>query len=228
MATSHVSFTVQPVKVQSRAEFCKNHLETICFWDSAMYSIVETDTLEDRRPAPTSAIEIGGVSALFYRRICPDLKLDYNLGNATDYLNIHGHVLRTSQLRSIDHDSLNPGPGPVLFVQLQCTVQIDFETAPTKIMKAIQINILDKNDNYPVLHNGKHNHYMPDPHFKEVRITNAIIPKLITNIIASNQLPNPRLILTWPGVDHAAYRFYYVAHSRGILGNELPWAIQHY
>lgn len=168
--TSHVSLTVQFVKVHSRGDFCKTHLETICFWDSAVYSIVETDAL-DNQPPPV--VEIGELSSLIYRRLCPDLKLDYSLVNATEYLNIHGNLLTSSRKQAIDHDSLHPGP--VLYAELKCSVQLAFDTPTVNITKVVQVTVLDKNDNYPELHNGAFHFMMADPQFKKVSLGNIYI-----------------------------------------------------
>lgn len=161
---NHVSLIVQPVKVPSRKEFCKTHLDKICFWDSAIYSIVETDAL-DEETSP-SIVSIGEVSSLVYRRLCPDLSFDYRLVNATEYLDMHGNILKTTSIKSIDHDTL--APGPVLFAQLQCTVQVAFDAPPVTMAKVVQVNVLDKNDNYPKIHNSALYYRMPDPHFKKV------------------------------------------------------------
>lgn len=154
---------MEPVKVRSRAEFCKTHLDKICFWDSAVYSIVETDAPNGQHGA---SVEIGEISSLVYRRLCPDLSFDYKLINATEYLAVHGNVLRTSGNTSIDHDS--PSPGPLLFAELQCTVQLVFNAPPVTITKVVEVTVLDKNDNYPEVHNGALQYTMPDPHFKKV------------------------------------------------------------
>lgn len=159
-----MSLIVQPVKVRSKQEFCKTHLDKICFWDSAIYSIVETDAPKTAAPQPS--VDIGEVSFLVYRRLCPDLSFDYRLVNATEYLSMHGNVLKASGNKSIDHDSLQPGP--VLFAKLQCSVQLAFDTPPVNVSKVVQVNVLDKNDNYPELHNAAERYQMDDPHFKKV------------------------------------------------------------
>lgn len=161
-----MSLIVQPVKVQSRHEFCKSHLEKICFWDSAIYSIVETDARNGRTRSPI--VEIGEVSSLVYRRLCPDLSFDYRLANATDYLAMHGNILRTAGNKSLDHDSQEPGPE--LFANLQCTVQLAFDEPPVNIYKVVQVVVLDKNDNYPEIHNGVMDYTIADPHFKKVSL----------------------------------------------------------
>lgn len=111
-------------------------------------------------------MEIGEVSSLVYRRLCPDLSFDYRLANATEYLAMHGNVLKTLPNKSIDHDSLRPGPE--LLANIQCIVQLAFDVPPVTVEKVVKVTVLDKNDNYPKIHNGAMHFMMPDPHFKKV------------------------------------------------------------
>lgn len=167
MPTNHVSLIVQPVKVKSRIEYCKTHLDEICFWDSAMYQIVETDAPEHEQQKSAS-VEIGEVSSLVYRRLCPDLSFNYSLVNATEYLDMHGNILKTSSSNksAIDHDTL--APGPVLFANIKCMVQLEFNALPVTVTKVVQVTVLDKNDNYPEIHNVAQHYRMEDPHFQKV------------------------------------------------------------
>lgn len=161
--TARVSLVVSP-KVISRTAFCQNNLETICFWDSAVYSIAETDSLDSAATPPV--FDIGQVSGLVYMRLCPDLKLDYSLENGTEYLRLHGNTLQTSGIKPLDHDSFKPGP--ILNMKINCKVQVAFNKDPTTLAKVIQLNILDKNDNYPERHNGLNRFNIGDPNYTKV------------------------------------------------------------
>lgn len=162
---NHASITITPVKVQSRSQYCKAYLEQICFWGSSTtFSIVETDVQDSTRPK--QVVNVGEVSSLVYRRLCPDLSFEYALENATEYLEVHGNMLRTTRSKAIDHDTNNPGPA--LLVKLNCNVKLAFDTPIVTISQVVQVNILDKNDNYPEHHNSERNIYLKDPHLKNV------------------------------------------------------------
>lgn len=159
--TLRASLTVSAIKDVSRKKYCDNYQEAICFWDSAVYSIVETDT-RNASKIPSS-VDIGQISNTIYQRICPKYNRVYTLGNATQYVNIKGNFLRTGEL-PLDHDSSSPGP--VLDIQINCAIQ--GESKPRTVTKVIRLNILDKNDNYPEKHNGVETYKTTDPNFTKV------------------------------------------------------------
>lgn len=161
--SSRVSFIIKPLPVKSRTDFCNNYLERVCFWDSVTYSVTETDSIYKEAQG---SVEIGELSPLAYRKLCPDVKVEYFLKNATQYLKVHGNILRTNASSTIDHDSYNPGP--LLLAAVNCVVQKYFNSAPVTYLRVLRINVLDKNDNYPQIHNGNFEQRLLDPHFQAV------------------------------------------------------------
>lgn len=68
---ARMSLKISPINM-SLTDSCKN-FERICFWDSAIYAVPENKLNGNN--------VIGSFGPMFYRKVCPSLKVRYSLVN---------------------------------------------------------------------------------------------------------------------------------------------------
>ncbi|XP_052864317.1 uncharacterized protein LOC128270932 [Anopheles cruzii] len=180
-AAARLSLTIDPqlVEEDSLDRFCEHHPDRACFWDAVQYRVAEN--------GPRNWT-IGTLGPTFYRRLCPQHRLTYDLlaeedgvheGNvknvtrSSDYLLVDASdgTLRTRV--PYDHDS--HAPGPALLAAVRCTVwQLGDPSGSSEqsINRTVRINVLDRNDNLPrhETSNGTSSDvqvYLDDPHVNE-------------------------------------------------------------
>lgn len=137
----------------------------MCFGDKMIYSITETDTMLDEN---IPAFQIGEFSPPIYQKLCPEFKIAYQLLNGSQFIEVQRNELKTLANVPLDFDSHNPGQ--VLVAAVNCTVRNEALKNTTTISRDIRVHILDKNDNFPELHNGAFSYNLEDPHFTKVGI----------------------------------------------------------
>ncbi|XP_062545954.1 uncharacterized protein LOC134212267 [Armigeres subalbatus] len=154
-----LSLTITPVPLGnvSLSRFCEEHVDTICFWDRAVYKIQENEI---------PGFAIGPLGADLYRKLCRTHSVRYQLNNATNYLSTSNGTLYS--VASLDHDSAPPGP--LVKVSVRCMVQFSGNDVPQEFDKTVDISVLDRNDNRPRLQHTNDTHIelvLDDPHIEE-------------------------------------------------------------
>ncbi|XP_053987506.1 proto-oncogene tyrosine-protein kinase receptor Ret isoform X1 [Hylaeus volcanicus] len=133
---------VQPIRVDGKQINCTNHVQDMCFWNSSRYKIYENQ--------PVTMIGSFGPAA--YAEICPTFRItDYKLLNGTEFFHVVNHTLFANA--SLDRDAWGPpgGPGPRVSVQVQCIVWEEITGAQHAPIKVLDVDILDQDDNAPVV-----------------------------------------------------------------------------
>ncbi|XP_055597573.1 uncharacterized protein LOC129747397 [Uranotaenia lowii] len=229
-----LSLTIEPIHVaeDGLANFCRNHFERICFWESATYRIRENEP---------SGFVIGPIGPRFYRELCRTKAVSYSLENGTDYLTErNGSFLNRVPL---DHDSLRPGP--TLLVGVSCTVQFDeAETGSVALYQAektVKVDVLDQNDNGPRLEHMNDTRIeleLDDPHiYRDQPLSHLKVLFVDNDTIAMNnhvhyQLLNDTYKLFAPkctsfeiertaGIKQTVFSCELIAQQTGILPNEM-------
>ncbi|XP_055546122.1 uncharacterized protein LOC129730641 [Wyeomyia smithii] len=151
-----LSLTITPVPLAEGQlpNFCEEHLNDICFWESATYKIRENEPI---------GFEIGSIGPNLYLQLCRTQMVTYSLANATDYLSESNGSIYSNAI--LDHDL--PRPGPLLRVGVQCTVQLSENAVPQQLNRIIDITVLDENDNRPRVEHVIDRHielHLDDPH----------------------------------------------------------------
>lgn len=133
----------------------------MCFFDNILYTTVEDDDNNTNKKFIKK--KIGEIGPKSFYKLCENFIINYNLINATEYVQILNNTLYSKS--TFDHDIFKPGPN--LIVEVQCNVNIFTENLSRR--KLLHINVLDKNDNSPYLQD--HNLidiYLDEPHFVKV------------------------------------------------------------
>ncbi|GAB1866896.1 Proto-oncogene tyrosine-protein kinase receptor ret [Camponotus japonicus] len=137
---------VQPVPVMGRTINCTNYMQDMCFWNTSNYKIYENQPV-------TMIGTFGPLEA--YSHICPEFSVTrYELSNRSDYFHIVDNKLFANA--SLDRDIIGPpgGPGPRVQLQVSCVVW-EKKTGEQHIQtNDITINILDQDDNPPIVQNN--------------------------------------------------------------------------
>ncbi|XP_075152649.1 protein kinase receptor Ret oncogene [Haematobia irritans] len=144
---SHMSLEVNPM---SEKEYCED-LENICFWSSAHYIIMEDIQLSEKKGNLNfNPVLVGSLNPRGAKYLCPYLDLKYQLLNASNLFSLRNNLLITRQL--LDFESLDMAQQTNLSVDINCLVKVTTNRTE-QFRKLINIQIIDRNDNGPVLLN---------------------------------------------------------------------------
>ncbi|XP_032666681.1 proto-oncogene tyrosine-protein kinase receptor Ret isoform X1 [Odontomachus brunneus] len=136
---------VQPVAVTAETINCTDFLQDMCFWNTSIYKIYENQ--------PVTMIGTFGPEAYGY--VCPEFNVTrYELLNGKNYFHtVDGKLFANA---SLDRDVRGPpgGPGPRVIVKVNCVVWESTGRQYTQT-RDITIDILDQNDNPPVVQGNK-------------------------------------------------------------------------
>uniref|UniRef100_A0A1I8PC28 Protein kinase domain-containing protein n=1 Tax=Stomoxys calcitrans TaxID=35570 RepID=A0A1I8PC28_STOCA len=143
---SQMSLEVRPLSEQ---EYCED-LENICFWSSAQYIIMEDIQVPAKGNLNFKPLLVGSLNPRGAKYLCPYLDLRYQLLNASSIFTLRNNLLITRQ--SLDYESLDFAQQTNLSVDINCLVKIT-SNRTEQFRKLINIQIIDRNDNGPVLLN---------------------------------------------------------------------------
>ncbi|CAD6999975.1 unnamed protein product [Ceratitis capitata] len=161
------------VMPQSEAEYCAN-LENVCFWENAKYRIAEDDFAYADAKAEFKPLHVGALNSRATRYLCPTMNVKYSLLSGGKYITLKDYELYTRA--PIDHELLNATGNHFPVVTIGCSLNMS-DGNVVRFNKTLDIDVVDRNDNGPVLQNQRTYHFKLDsPHFRENdRIGEAIL-----------------------------------------------------
>lgn len=143
---SHMSLELTPLSEQ---EYCDD-LENVCFWSSAHYVVMEDVPLVGNAKSNFQPVLVGSLNPRGAKYLCPYMDLKYQLLNSTQMFSLRNNLLVTRQ--PLDFESLDASQQTNLSVDINCLVQVT-PNRTEQYRKLINIQVIDRNDNGPVLLN---------------------------------------------------------------------------
>ncbi|KAI4473212.1 hypothetical protein M0802_016253, partial [Mischocyttarus mexicanus] len=137
---------IQPIPTKENKINCTDYVKDMCFWNSSRYKIYENQ--------PTTML--GPLGPKVYESICPNFRVTgYELENGTDYFRVINNTLYTNS--SLDRDTFEPagGPGPQIDISILCIVYENTTGIQHAFSNILNIEILDQDDNPPVIQDNK-------------------------------------------------------------------------
>ncbi|XP_054743342.1 proto-oncogene tyrosine-protein kinase receptor Ret, partial [Anastrepha obliqua] len=154
------------VTPQAEAEYC-SHLENVCFWAAAKYTIVENATTNVFSKAggmdAFEPVRVGTLNPRATRYLCPTMDVKYTLKSGGKYFTLKNNELYTKM--PLDYEYFNTTN---FAVTVGCTVKMSEEREVT-FNKTLHVALLDRNDNGPELQQNEkeYNFVLDNPHFKQ-------------------------------------------------------------